>query len=65
MFFCLRHSVYKMENLEYRIIYEYKFHRGTSVAENARRVDDMYGGRIVKYTLWFLIQRFCSGNFNL
>jgi hypothetical protein len=58
-FFCfsyLRHSVYKMENLKYRVFYEYEFHRGTTAAEIARRVNDVYGSCVAKentVSFWF------------
>ncbi|KAJ0183177.1 hypothetical protein K1T71_001153 [Dendrolimus kikuchii] len=55
-----------MENLKYRIIYEYEFHRGTSATETARRINDVYGGGVAKENIvrfWF--QRFRSGNFDL
>jgi hypothetical protein len=55
-----------MENLKYRVIYEYKFHRGTSAAEMARRVNVVYGGCVAKEnTVRFRFQRFRSGNFDL
>lgn len=55
-----------MENLKYRIIYEYEFRRGTSAAETTRRVNDVYGGRVAKEnTVRFWFQRFRSGNFDL
>ncbi|CAF4887770.1 unnamed protein product [Pieris macdunnoughi] len=31
-----------MENLKYRIIYEYEFRRGTSAAETTQRVNDVF-----------------------
>ncbi|CAF4949323.1 unnamed protein product [Pieris macdunnoughi] len=31
-----------MENMKYRVIFEYEFHRGTSAAETARRINDVY-----------------------
>lgn len=37
-----------MENLKYRVIYEYEFYRGTSAAETARRINDVYGAATVK-----------------
>jgi hypothetical protein len=49
-FFCfsyLCHPVYKMENMKYRLIYEYEFHLGTSAAEMARRFNHVYGGCII------------------
>lgn len=45
-----------MENLKYRVIYEYKFHCGTSAAETARRLNYVYGGRVTKKNIvrfWF------------
>ena len=39
-----------MENLKYRVIYEYELHSSTSAAEAARRVNDVYGGRGEKTT---------------
>ena len=48
VFFLLRHSAYKIENLKYRVIYE--FHRSTSAAETALRVNDVYGVRVAKKT---------------
>ncbi|XP_064292196.1 histone-lysine N-methyltransferase SETMAR-like [Plodia interpunctella] len=55
-----------MENLKYRVIYEYEFHLDTSAAETARRVDDVYGSRIAKEnTVHFWFQHFRSGNFDL
>ncbi|XP_045459275.1 histone-lysine N-methyltransferase SETMAR-like [Melitaea cinxia] len=55
-----------MENLKYRVIYEYKFHSGTSAAETARRVNDLYGcGVANENTVRFWFQRFCSRNFYL
>ncbi|KAJ0172710.1 hypothetical protein K1T71_011849 [Dendrolimus kikuchii] len=57
--------IYKMENLKYRIIYEYEFHRGTSVAKTARRINDVYGGGVAKEnTVRFWFQRFRSRNFD-
>ncbi|KAJ0170190.1 hypothetical protein K1T71_014118 [Dendrolimus kikuchii] len=55
-----------MKNLKYCIIYEYEFHRGTSAAETARRINNVYGGSVAKENIvrfWF--QRFRSGNFDL
>jgi histone-lysine N-methyltransferase SETMAR len=55
-----------MENLKYRVIFEYEFHRGTSASETARRINDVYGDGAAKENIvrfWF--QRFRSGNFNL
>ena len=55
-----------MENLKYRVIYEYEFHRGTSAVETARRINDVYGSRVAKVKivrLWFYCFR--SGNFDL
>ena len=40
-FFCLRHSIFKIENLKYRVIHKYEFHLGTSAAETAWRVSDV------------------------
>ncbi|CAG9130688.1 unnamed protein product [Plutella xylostella] len=55
-----------MENLKYRVIYEYEFHRGTSAAETARRINDVYGDGVAKEnTVRFWFQRFRSGNFDL
>ncbi|CAF4830065.1 unnamed protein product [Pieris macdunnoughi] len=55
-----------MENLKYRIIYEYEFRRGTSAADKTRRVNDVYGGHVAKEnTVRFWFQRFRSGNFDL
>lgn len=55
-----------MENLKYRVIYEYEFHRGTSAAETARRINNVYEGATVKEnTVRFWFQRFRSGNFDL
>lgn len=55
-----------MEKLKYRIIFEYEFHRGTSAAETARRINDVYGEATVKEnTVRFWFQRFRSGNFDL
>ncbi|CAG9093900.1 unnamed protein product [Plutella xylostella] len=55
-----------MENLKYRVIYEYEFHRGTSAAERARRINDVYGDGVAKEnTVRFWFQRFRSGNFDL
>ncbi|KAJ0171403.1 hypothetical protein K1T71_012953 [Dendrolimus kikuchii] len=59
-------SLYKMENLKHHIIYEYEFHRGTSAAETARRINYMYGGGVAKEnSVRFWFQRFRSGNFDL
>ncbi|CAG9138326.1 unnamed protein product [Plutella xylostella] len=53
-----------MENLKYRVIYEYEFHRGTSAAETALRINDVYGDGVAKEnTVRFWFQRFRSGNF--
>ena len=55
-----------MENSKYRIIYKYEFYRGTSAAETARKVIDVYGGRVAKENIvrfWF--QHFRFGNFDL
>ncbi|CAG9136399.1 unnamed protein product [Plutella xylostella] len=55
-----------MENLKYRVIYEYEFHRGTSAAKTARRINDVYGDGVAKEnTVRFWFQRFRSGNFDL
>ena len=55
-----------MENLKYSVIYEYEFHRGTSAAETARRINDVYGdGAAKENTVRFWFQRFRSGNFDL
>jgi hypothetical protein len=68
-YFCfsyLRHPVNKMGNLRYRVIYEYEFHRGTSAAGTARRVNDVCSGCVAKkITVRFWYERFCSGNFAL
>jgi hypothetical protein len=47
-----------MENLKYRVIYEYEFHRGTSAAKMARRVNDVYGGCVAKENGLFLVPTF-------
>ena len=49
-----------MENLKYRLIYEYEFHRGTSVTETARKVNDVYDSRKTEKHSAFLVQRFRS-----
>ncbi|CAK1588735.1 unnamed protein product [Parnassius mnemosyne] len=55
-----------MENMKYRYIYEYEFYRGTSAAETARRINDVYGAGVTKEnTVCFWFQRFRSGNFDL
>ncbi|CAH2266897.1 jg19901 [Pararge aegeria aegeria] len=49
-----------MNNLKYRVIYEYEFHRG----KTAQRINDVYGGGVTKEnTVGFLYQRFRSGIF--
>ena len=40
-----------LQNLIYRVICEYEFHRGTSGAETGQRINDVYGGRIAKFQL--------------
>ncbi|CAH2103844.1 unnamed protein product [Euphydryas editha] len=37
-----------MENLKYRVIYEYEFHRGTSSAEMTGMINDVYGRGVAK-----------------
>ncbi|CAK1598370.1 unnamed protein product [Parnassius mnemosyne] len=55
-----------MENMKYRYIYECEFYRGTSAAETARRINDVYGAGVGKEsTIRFWFQRFCSGNSDL
>ncbi|CAH2098314.1 unnamed protein product [Euphydryas editha] len=55
-----------MEDLNYHVIYEYEFHRGTSAAETARSINDVYGCDVVKEnTMRFWFQRFRSGHFDL
>ena len=55
-----------MDKLKIRGIYEYEFHRGTSSAETARRINDVYGaGSANERTVRFWFQRFRSGNFDL
>ena len=62
----MRHSVYKTENLKYHVIFEYELHRGTSAAETARRINDVYGdGAAKENTVRFWFQRFRSGNIDL
>ncbi|KAL0840619.1 hypothetical protein ABMA28_015818 [Loxostege sticticalis] len=55
-----------MENMKYRYIYEYEFYRGTSAAETARRINNVYGAGVAKEnTVRFWSQRFRSGNLDL
>ncbi|CAH2233970.1 jg20051 [Pararge aegeria aegeria] len=61
-----RRCIYKMENLKYRIIYEYELHLGTSAAEKTRRINDVYDGGVAKEnTVRFWCQRFRLGNLDL
>ncbi|CAH2241261.1 jg3322 [Pararge aegeria aegeria] len=54
-----------MENLKYRVIYVYEYHRGTCTAETAQRVNEIYCGGVAKEnTVRFLFQRFLYGNFD-
>ncbi|CAG9781943.1 unnamed protein product [Diatraea saccharalis] len=52
-----------MENLKYRVIYEYEFHRGSSAAKTARMVNDVYGGCIAKENSAFLVSTFSFWKF--
>jgi [histone H3]-lysine36 N-dimethyltransferase SETMAR len=55
-----------MENLKYRVIYDYEFHRGTSAAKTSGRVNGVYSSCVAKEnTVRFWFQRFRSGNFDL
>ncbi|RVE45520.1 hypothetical protein evm_009859 [Chilo suppressalis] len=51
--------------MKYRYNYEFEFYRGTSAAETARRINDVYGAGVAKEsTVRFWFQRFSSGNFD-
>ena len=55
-----------MEDLIYRVIYEYEFYHGTSATETARRVNGVYGDSVAKENIVrFWNQYFCFGNFDL
>ncbi|CAH2207900.1 jg6043 [Pararge aegeria aegeria] len=50
-------------NMKYRV--EYEFLRGTSIAETARRNNNVYSGGVVKEnTVRFRFKRFRSGHFD-
>jgi hypothetical protein len=42
---CVTQSVYKMENMKYRVLYEYESHRAE---ETARKIIDVYGDCVAK-----------------
>ncbi|RVE49548.1 hypothetical protein evm_005776 [Chilo suppressalis] len=52
--------------MKYPYIYDYEFYCGTSAAETAHRINDVYGAGVSKEsTIRFSFQRFRSGNFDL
>lgn len=54
-----------MENLNYRVLYEYEFYSGTSAAEMDRRINNVYVEATVKEnTVSFRFQRFRFGDFD-
>ncbi|CAH2240587.1 jg21061 [Pararge aegeria aegeria] len=42
-----------MEDLKYRVVYEYEFRRGTSAAQTARRINDVYGSDFGKENIFY------------
>lgn len=53
-----------MENMKYRVVYEYEFYCGSSASEATRSMNDEYGATVAKENmLHFWFQRFRSENF--
>lgn len=55
-----------MQNSEIRVLMKYEFHRGTTTAQTARNINDVFGTEVVSQqtvSRWF--DKFRSGNFDL
>ncbi|XP_066246332.1 histone-lysine N-methyltransferase SETMAR-like [Euwallacea similis] len=55
-----------MQNSEIRVLMKYEFHRGTTTAQTARNINDVFGTEVTSQqtvSRWFM--KFRSGNFDL